>query len=177
MAELKPESAAGGLAPKELEFTVFTVRSRVVSDRAGPQTAIIALPALIALAAKDAVSVPRGVIIRVGSVNIVGSVTTFTGSSVHGKQNLLEVDANSCGTGCMPRLDGLEYVLVTGINATTGAATKLATGTESSVKETTPADYNSYECGRRGKCDYDTGICSCFEGYTGEACTTLTALI
>jgi len=102
---------------------------------------------------------------------------TFTGSSVHGKQNLLAVDANSCGTGCMPRLDGLEYVLVTGINATTSASTKLAQGTESSVKETTPADYNSYECGRRGKCDYDTGICSCFEGYTGEACTTLTALI
>merc|ERR1711988_813562 len=78
---------------------------------------------------------------------------TFTGSSVHGKQNLLEIDA------------------------TTSASTKLAQGTVSSVKETTPADYNSYECGRRGKCDYDTGICSCFEGYTGEACTTLTALI
>lgn len=90
---------------------------------------------------------------------------TFTGNSVHGTQHLLEVNADPCGAGCTPRIDGLVTLMTGGTNIT------------SSVKQTTAADFNSYECGRRGKCDFETGICSCFEGFTGEACSTPTALV
>ena len=89
---------------------------------------------------------------------------TFSGDAVHGKQNMLEISTNLCGDGCTPKLDGL-LSLVSNTNTT------------SSIVEETAADFNTYECGRRGKCDFDTGLCSCFEGYTGESCTSLTALI
>jgi len=100
-----------------------------------------------------------------------GTTTTtltiqFTGDHVQGKQNLLTVRSYKCGDGCTPKLTGLEL-----LPAVSGAA-----GTNV-VKETVAADYNAYECGRRGKCNYDTGVCQCFAGYTGLACNTITALV
>jgi len=88
---------------------------------------------------------------------------TFTGNAVHGNQHLLEVIVDSCGDGCTPRVDGLDTLA-------------LGTADMSSVKQTTSADYNSYECGRRGKCDVDTGVCTCFAGFTGESCSSMSAL-
>lgn len=92
---------------------------------------------------------------------------TFTGSSVEGNQNLLEVVTNPCGAGCTPRLTGLTKL----------ASVATANVTMSYIKQHVSADFNSFECGRRGKCDLETGICACFEGYTSEACTTMSSLV
>jgi len=87
---------------------------------------------------------------------------TFQGATVQGPQNLLTIVDHTCGTGCTPKLVGIPIA---------------ENAPLSYVKETTLADYNNYECGRRGKCDYESGLCACFDGYTGESCATQTALI
>merc|ERR1712232_144157 len=101
------------------------------------------------------------------STNANGVViqVTFKGQSVHGMQHKLEVLADKCGEGCTPRITGL-----------TNLRTH-STVTLSKVTISTPGSFNSYECGRRGKCDFKTGICQCFEGFTGDTCSILTALV
>merc|ERR1711988_1264091 len=78
-------------------------------------------------------------------VNVETTIITvaFIGSRVQGPQNLLMVEAAECMDGCTPMITGLAL---------------------ESITATKSADYNNYECGRRGKCDYDTGVCECFEG-------------
>ena len=118
---------------------------------------------------------------------------SFTGDFVQGNQNLLHVHVHSCGDGCTPKLDGLslkwdthvvkkiDAIANTWINPASKYTAGTATATDLNGDDVTDtfeyADFNSYECGRRGKCDYDSGICECFEGYTGIACNTITALV
>jgi hypothetical protein len=89
---------------------------------------------------------------------------TFTGDNVQGPQNLLTVVDYECYTGCTPKLTGVNVWSLHG-------------GISSNVTEPELADFNSYECGRRGKCDYNTGSCQCFTGYTGHNCNTLSTLV
>jgi len=96
--------------------------------------------------------------------NLVTVNITFTGNAVQGPQHLLTVEDYECAAGCTPKLTGLD--LQTRYNHLS-----------SNVTEYQLSDYNSYECGRRGKCDYTTGLCNCFTGYTGENCNTLTTLV
>jgi len=85
---------------------------------------------------------------------------TFVGNNVQGPQHLLTVKAITCGDGCTPQLTGLEL-----------------SPKNQNVSGVSLSDFNSYECGRRGKCDYVTGTCSCFAGYTGNNCNTITSLV
>jgi hypothetical protein len=101
-----------------------------------------------------------------GDANFINIQIEFTGDSVNGPQNLIIVEAEECEEGCTPRITGLPLASVSSSNRPL-----------SFVTESQAADYNNYECGRRGKCDYDSGLCECFEGFTGEACSIQTALI
>lgn len=91
----------------------------------------------------------------------------FSGNSVQGPQNYLIVETDACDkAGCTPK--------ITGLNIETRRTPGLAHSNATILYETT--FYNSYECGRRGKCDYTSGLCKCFLGYTGDNCNTLTTL-
>jgi len=92
----------------------------------------------------------------------------FVGTATQGKQNMLEVSSLACTDGCTPYISGIKAL-------SQWHATPLTH--TSHLAETAVADYNTYECGRRGKCDSDTGVCACFEGFTGEACSEITALV
>lgn len=92
--------------------------------------------------------------------DVISINVTFTGDSNQGQQNLLVVEDYACADGCTPYLEGIDLLHSTG-----------------NVTEHIFADYNSFECGRRGKCDYDSGVCECFEGFTGPSCGLCTSLI
>jgi hypothetical protein len=94
------------------------------------------------------------------SANLVHVNITFVGEHNQGSQNLLTVRAFGCGDGCTPKLTGLEVEPGDGY-----------------VEEQQSSDFNSFECGRRGKCDYTTGMCQCFAGYTGLSCSTVACLV
>merc|ERR1712065_112960 len=46
-----------------------------------------------------------------------------------------------------------------------------------SVEEATKGTYESYECSNRGACDGKSGLCQCYEGYSGQSCQTQTVLV
>lgn len=115
----------------------------------------------------DGVKVAAGIY---AAENLVHVNITFTGDSVQGPQYPLTVHDYECSAGCTPKLKGLllesrYYVSVT------------KPWFHSNYTESRKSDFNSFECGRRGKCDYSTGLCSCFTGYTGDNCNTLSTLV
>jgi hypothetical protein len=89
----------------------------------------------------------------------------FSGSSTLGPQNLLMIETAPCNSGCTPQITGLDLM------------STAPDGVLSFVTEKVASDFDNYECGRRGKCDYESGLCACFAGFTGQACSIQTALM
>lgn len=108
---------------------------------------------------------------KILSNNQIEAVFEFKGCYNEGNQNHLAVLADVCGDGCTPKITGLDlqqfYERFDGFDGNPTDPTD--TGT-SNITITQEADYNSYECGRHGKCDYDDGQCTCANGYSGVAC-------
>ena len=101
----------------------------------------------------------------VGANGVVINIT-FSGSTVQGSQYPLEVLADECLDGCTPRITGLT-------NLRTFHATTLSTVEISTIGSHPIA----YECGRRGKCNFITGLCECYDGYAGDACNLFQAVV
>jgi len=89
---------------------------------------------------------------------------TFSHHSNSGKQPRLQVYAGTgCDTsGCQPKYKGVttsvEFKVLNTLN----------TGT-------TNEEFVS--CSSRGQCDTEKGDCTCFKGYTGQACETQTIIV
>jgi len=98
----------------------------------------------------------------------------FTGNGVQGAQHPLWVEAYECASGCTPKITGLDIDTEVKVFANYDS---FSGEDGSGTGEHQLADQNSYECGRRGKCNYATGLCDCFSGYTGENCNTQTVLV
>jgi hypothetical protein len=119
---------------------------------------------------------------------------TFTGARVQGKRNLLKcgwkatVSGTRVGTddcdvdGCQPRFVGIQG---TGTKCTVRGETFY---NENSQHKTGRADNwdnvvgrtgtgEDVACSNRGLCDGSTGLCTCFEGYTGDSCSVQTILV
>jgi hypothetical protein len=113
---------------------------------------------------------------------------TITGSTPHatdGTRGLavaaIDVTANVATANCATRVARHVITLdsMPTASATSTAKTLLYTSPvgSCSVAETTKGTYESYECSNRGACDGKSGLCTCYEGYSGQSCQTQTVLV
>jgi hypothetical protein len=103
---------------------------------------------------------------------------TFISPATSGPQSLLRCNFKGCDfDGCQPRFTGIGSLDNVGKKdsrkcVVRGYIESVVTGDGASVGTAENA-----ECSNRGICNTDDGVCECFDGYTGEACSVQTILV
>jgi len=133
--------------------------------------------------------------LTVGSTQMNEYRITFTGARVQGKRNLLKCGWNAGATGttkvgtddcdvdgCQPRFVGIQGTNAqctvrgeTFYNENGQHKTGRADNWDNVVGRTGTGE--DVACSNRGLCDGSTGLCTCFEGYTGDSCSVQTILV
>merc|ERR1712199_61778 len=100
--------------------------------------------------------------------------------------DIAAIDTTDCGTACAAN-SNCDYSLRRYVITLDSMPTASTTGTHTllykspvgscNVAETTKGTFESYECSNRGACDGKSGLCACYEGYSGESCQTQTVLV
>jgi hypothetical protein len=82
-------------------------------------------------------------------------------------------------TGCTFTIYRTTLVVDSKPDAFSGSVDMMIEGAKGScsVSETVKGTYESDVCSSRGNCDGASGLCTCHEGYSGEACETQTVLV
>jgi hypothetical protein len=92
---------------------------------------------------------------------------TFTHAQNSGIQNTIMVESTPCTTdGCQP--------INTGINV---AETDVGDGAGISYAKSQSATTENAVCSNRGMCDTESGLCTCLDGYYGQACESQTVIL
>jgi hypothetical protein len=138
---------------------------------------VAGIPCQLVDAAGAAAATPvKDVYLSAVSYDLAGSKTDLTTTETHASQNL--------ATGCSASIHRTTIVVDAMPDAmsarTTGANVEVeikgAAGS-CSVTEAVKGTYESDVCSSRGNCDGAAGLCTCHEGYSGEACETQTVLV
>jgi len=101
---------------------------------------------------------------------------TFISPATSGKQNLLVCNFKGCDyDGCQPRFTGIGKIGDTAANSYRKCHVRgyyEENGSENNV-----GTGENAECSNRGICNTEEGLCECFDGYTGDACSVQTILV
>merc|ERR1711968_298061 len=103
---------------------------------------------------------------------------TFISPATSGAQSLLRCNFKGCDfDGCQPRFTGIGSLDNVGDKSSRKCVVRGYIESVQTGDGASSGTAENAECSNRGICNTDDGVCECFDGYTGEACSVQTILV